>query len=133
MADNNKTSSQIKEGDVVGPPLVQSTTEATPSPADETPMPNHLNTETEQPPVRTGKPQTPIAQTLAAGAGQHTPPDTGDFRPDGRPRDAGTGEAVPDDDGQADRQSAADTEQANAQGGDQADTQRQPAAGRRGR
>jgi hypothetical protein len=71
MADNN----QIKEGEVVGAPIVQSTTEATPSPADETSMPNHQNTETEQPPVRTARPDTPIAQTLAAGAGEHTPAD----------------------------------------------------------
>jgi hypothetical protein len=70
-----ETKKGIKEGEAVGPPLVQSTTEATPSPADETPMPNHVNTENEQPPVRTSSPDTPIAQTLVAGAGEHTPPD----------------------------------------------------------
>lgn len=83
MADNKNK--QIKDGEVVGPPLVQSTTEATPSPADETPMPNHLNTENEQPPVRTSMPDTAIAQTLTAGAGEHTPPDPKLFGPDGRP------------------------------------------------
>jgi hypothetical protein len=87
MAES-KASRQIKEGEVVGAPLVQSTTDATPSPADETSMPNHLNTETEQPPVRTGRPDTPIAQTMAAGAGAHTPPDPDVFGPDGRPRNA---------------------------------------------
>lgn len=81
-----KNAKDIDSGTVIGPPLVQSTTEATPSPADETSMPNHLNTETEQPPVRTGKPDTPVAQTLTAGAGEHTPPDPKVFGPDGRPR-----------------------------------------------
>lgn len=76
----------IKEGEVVGAPLVQSTTEATPSPADETSMPNHLNTENEQPPVRTSSPDTAIAQTLAAGAGEHTPPDPKVYDSMGRPR-----------------------------------------------
>jgi hypothetical protein len=85
MADN-KTTSKITEGEAIGPPLVQSTTTATPSPADETSMPNHLNTETEQPPVRTAKPDTAVAQTLTAGAGAHTPPDPDEFGPDGRPR-----------------------------------------------
>src|SRR3954471_1466726 len=88
MAES-KASKQIKEGDVVGPPLVQSTTDATPSPADETSMPNHLNTETEQPPVRTGRPDTPIAHVMAAGAGEHTPPDSDMFGPDGRLRNDG--------------------------------------------
>src|SRR4051812_44817081 len=86
MADKSKG---ITEGEVVGAPLVQSTTEATPSPADETSMPNHLNTEHEQPPVRTAKPDTPIAQTLVAGSGEHTPPDPETFGPDGRLRQEG--------------------------------------------
>lgn len=80
-------SSKIKDGDVVGAPIVQSTTDATPSPADETPMPNHVNTENEQPPVRTSMPDTPIAQTLTAGAGEHTPPDPDVYDRFGRPRD----------------------------------------------
>jgi hypothetical protein len=87
MADS-KANKQINEGDVVGAPLVQSTTAATPSPADETSMPNHQNTDSEQPPVRTAKPDTAIAQTLTAGAGEHTPPDSDVFGPDGRPRNA---------------------------------------------
>jgi hypothetical protein len=75
----------IKEAEAAGPPAVQSTTTVTPSPADETSMPNHLNTETEQPPVRTARPDTPIAHSLMAGAGQHTPPDPKEFDRDGRP------------------------------------------------
>lgn len=84
MAES-KSNKQIKEGDVTGAPLVQSTTDATPSPADETSMPNHLNTENEQPPVRTSTPDTAIAQTMTGGAGEHTPPDPKKFGPDGRP------------------------------------------------
>jgi hypothetical protein len=87
MAENRKG---IKDGEPVGPPLVQSTTTATPSPADETSMPNHLNTENEQPPVRTSSPDVPVAQTLVAGAGEHTPPDPKLFNPDGRPIYTGT-------------------------------------------
>lgn len=84
-ASPSKADKRLTDGEAIGPPLVQSTTTATPSPADETSMPNHLNTETEQPPVRTGKPDTPVAQTLTAGAGEHTPPDPDEFGPDGRP------------------------------------------------
>lgn len=87
MADSKK--SGIKEGESQMAPAVQSTTTATPSPADETPVPNAVNTENEQPPVRTSKPDTPIAQTLVAGAGEHTPPDPKVFGPDGRPLDKG--------------------------------------------
>jgi hypothetical protein len=94
MAD--KKSSGITEGEVVGVPLVQSTTTATPSPADETSMPNHQNTDSEQPPVRTATPDTAIAQTLTAGAGAHTPPDPNVFGPDGRPYSV-TGETPPKD------------------------------------
>jgi hypothetical protein len=74
-------------------PTVQSTTEATPAEADKTSMPNAMDAKPEEPPVRAAKPDTPIAQTLAAGAGEHTPPDPKMFRP-GRPRGVG---AVADD------------------------------------
>jgi hypothetical protein len=51
MADNKSAASKkIDDGEHVGPPTVQSTTEATPSPADETSMPNELNRINEQPP-----------------------------------------------------------------------------------
>jgi len=85
MAES-KSSSKIKEGEVVGPPLVQSTTEATPAKADEESIPNAMDAKPEDPPVRAAKPDTPIAQTLAAGAGAHTPPDPDEFGPDGRPK-----------------------------------------------
>ena len=69
--------------------VVQSTTEATPADADKSSLPNAMDAEGEQPPVRTQHPDTPIAQTLAAGAGEHTPPDPEKFDPEGRPRDEG--------------------------------------------
>jgi hypothetical protein len=84
MADKK---SGIKEGEVVGVPVVQSTTTETPAEADKTPMPTALDAKPEDPPVRASRPDTAIAQTLAAGAGEHTPPDPDVFGPDGRPRD----------------------------------------------
>lgn len=81
MAESKK----IVEGEVTNLPVVQSTTEATPAEADKTSMPNAVNAENEDPPVRTSSPDTPIAQTLAAGAGEHMPPDPDKFGPDSRP------------------------------------------------
>lgn len=78
--------SDIKEGEVVGAAVVQSTTDSTPTAASETPMPNAVETDPEAPPIHTGKPDVPIAQTLAAGAGEHTPPDPSQFDEAGRPR-----------------------------------------------
>ena len=40
----------------------------------------------EDPPVRTARPDTPIAASLAAGAGEHKPPDPEQFDRDGRPK-----------------------------------------------
>lgn len=42
--------------------------------------------EHEDPPVRTARPDTPIAASLAAGAGEHRPPDPDQFDRDGRPK-----------------------------------------------
>lgn len=83
----------IEPGNVTASASVQSTTEETPSEADETSAPNVVNTENEQPPVRTSTPDTPIAQTLVAGAGAHTPPDPDEFDADGRPKSV-SGESV---------------------------------------
>lgn len=77
----------IDAGSVVGPPTVQSTTEATPAEADKESIPNAMDAKPEQPPVRAAKPDTPIAQTLASGAGEHQPPDPKEFAPSGRPRE----------------------------------------------
>lgn len=87
MADEKKSDSKIKDGEVVGVPVVQSTTTATPAEADKSSMPNAQDAKPEQPPVRAALPDTPIAQTLAAGAGEHQPPDPKLFAPSGRPRE----------------------------------------------
>lgn len=90
MAES-KASKQIEESEVSAAPAVQSTTEATPSAADESPAPGPYKgpdaPKAEDPPVRAAKPDTPIAQVLTAGAGEHTPPDPKEFAPSGRPRE----------------------------------------------
>lgn len=75
---------KIKDGPDVGVAAVQSITEATPAEADRSPLPNAMDAKTDDPPVRSGKPDVPIAQVLAAGAGEHTPPDAKVYGPDGR-------------------------------------------------
>lgn len=40
----------------------------------------------EDPPVRTTRPDVPILQSLATGAGAHVPPDPEYYTPEGRPR-----------------------------------------------
>ncbi len=50
---------------------VQSVTTATPAEADKVSEPNASDAKANQPPVRTNRPDVPIAQTLAAGAGEH--------------------------------------------------------------
>lgn len=69
---------------------VQSTTEETPSAADESSAPGPYQGDDapkpEDPPVRAAKPDTPIAQVLVEGAGAHTPPDPDEFDKEGRPR-----------------------------------------------
>lgn len=82
MADRK----DIKESDIPAVPVVQSITESTPAEADKTALPNAMDAKPEDPPVRASKPDTPIAQTLAAGAGEHRPPDPKEFAPSGRPR-----------------------------------------------
>jgi hypothetical protein len=77
--------SKIKKGDDVAVAAVQSVTEVTPAEADKSPLPNAMDAKSDDPPVRAGKPDTPIAQVLAAGAGEHTPPDAKEYGPDGRP------------------------------------------------
>ncbi len=81
----------IEPGNVADTPVVQSTTTETPAEADETSLPNALDAKPDDPPVRAASPDVPIAQTLAAGAGAHTPPDPKLFDKEGRPRSV-TGE-----------------------------------------
>ena len=76
----------IEKG-AVGVPGVQSVTHEVHNPEDETPMPNALGTDPEDPPLHTARPDVPIAQVLASGAGAHTPPDPKEFDAEGRPRE----------------------------------------------
>lgn len=86
MADKKP---KIDEHEIAAASAVVSTTDSTPSAADETPAPGPYTGEGKpkinDPPVRTNRPDVPIAQSLASGAGEHTPPDEGDVQPDGRP------------------------------------------------
>ena len=83
MADEKKG---IKEGEPTGPPGVQSTTTVTPAEADKTPGSTAGDAKSEDQPVRTGRPDVPIAHSLAAGSGLHTPPDPKKYDNDGRPK-----------------------------------------------
>ena len=89
VAVSSVTETSGAEGLEQGPVGVQSTTTVTPSKADESSSPGPYQGDgapkSEDPPVRAAKPDTPIAQSLVAGAGQHTPPDPDEFGPDGRP------------------------------------------------
>src|SRR5688500_14293916 len=71
----------IDAGNIAAAPVVQSTTESTPAEADKSSLPNALDAKPDDPPVRAAKPDTPIAQTLVAGAGEHMPPDPKEFAP----------------------------------------------------
>lgn len=91
VEDTIKGAKGIKAGEALGPPPVQSTTEVTPSEADKSSAPGPYQgagaPKPEDPPVRAAKPDTPVAQVLTAGAGEHTPPDPDEFAPSGRPRE----------------------------------------------
>ncbi len=80
----------IKEGEPAAP-AVQSVTEALPaaSPGSKSTDPSAPDTNPEAPPLHTGRPDVPIAQVLAAGSGEHTPPDPDKYDPDGRPKAKG--------------------------------------------
>ena len=86
----------IDPGNIVTSSSVQSTTTRTPAEADKTSLPNAMDAKSEAPPVRASKPDTPIAQPLAAGAGAHMPPDPAEFDSEGRPRSV-SGEPAPDE------------------------------------
>lgn len=89
VAETIKNAKGIDPGQVSETSSVQSTTEQMPSKADESSAPGPYSGEgapdVEDPPVRAAHPDTPVAQTLTAGAGEHTPPDPAEFGPDGRP------------------------------------------------
>jgi hypothetical protein len=81
MAESKK----IDELDQSTRAAVQSTTDVTPAEADKSSLPNEMDAKTDDPPVRSGRPDVAIAQTLAAGAGEHTPPDPKKYDSEGRP------------------------------------------------
>lgn len=60
--------------------------------ADQSPYPTQKQPPQERPPFSTGRPDVPIVQSMVTGAGAHTPPDPGEFTPDGRPRLEGVNE-----------------------------------------
>lgn len=102
MAEAKK---KIDEHEIAAASSVVSTTEATPSVADESSAPGPYSgadkPKVNDPPVRTNRPDVPIAQSLVAGAGAHDPPDENEVGPDGRPvydeakaANAGDGEAI---------------------------------------
>jgi len=80
---------------------VVSTTKEMPAKADETSYPIPNDAELNQPPVRTHRPDVAIAQTLAAGAGEHVPPSSDEVYASGRAKydevaasNAGDGEVI---------------------------------------
>ncbi len=91
MADEKKADSikGIKTTVTTVPAGVQSITEALPaaSPGSQEVGPSAPDTEHEAPPLHTARPDVPIAQVLAAGAGEHTPPDPKVFDAEGRVRE----------------------------------------------
>jgi hypothetical protein len=55
--------------------------------ADKTSNPVPNDAQPEDPPVRTTRAGVPIVASMASGAGEHQPPDSGEYWPDGRPKD----------------------------------------------
>jgi hypothetical protein len=80
MAETTTKKSAIEEV----PHLPGGVTNETPAEADKTSMPNAADAKANDPPVRTNRPETPIAQSLADGAGRHLPPDDPHIGADGR-------------------------------------------------
>lgn len=69
MAESTK---KIDDSGVSTAPVgAESTTTATPAEADKTSVPNALDAKPNDPPVRTNRPDVPIAQVLVSGAGAH--------------------------------------------------------------
>lgn len=94
MADRIDKAKGVDHPEDIGVAPVQSVTTALPaeSPGSKEVGPSAPDTNPEAPPLHTGKPDTPIAQVLASGSGEHTPPDPSEFGPDGRPLTKGEGD-----------------------------------------
>jgi hypothetical protein len=93
MAEAKESKKGIMEADSTVPAGVQSITESLPaaSPASKDVGPSAPDKESEAPPLHTARPDVPIAQVLAAGAGEHTPPDPKVFDSEGRPKEIDAG------------------------------------------
>ena len=72
---------QVEGDGVVAPPVAEL------KQADAVSGPTVVDAEVEDYPVRTGRPDQPVAVTIASGAGAHTPPDPEVYDVDGRPLD----------------------------------------------
>lgn len=80
MADKKKGIDEVQPASAA----VLSTTTETPAKADTTSNPIPNDAQANDPPVRTNRPDVPIAQVLAAGAGAHEPVDDPNIGADGR-------------------------------------------------
>lgn len=74
-----KNTEGVQENTDPAPGAAVTVTTETPHPADESSAPGpYAGLNAERPPVSTTKPDVDVAQSLAAGAGAHTPPDNVD-------------------------------------------------------
>jgi hypothetical protein len=62
-------------------------TDVAPSDSDKDSYPHGTGAKYDDPPVRTSRPDIPIAESLGSGAGEHVPPNPDVYRDDGRIRD----------------------------------------------
>ncbi len=72
-------------GPVEHPPVEDQPKDGELKVADQAAETPNLDAEANDPPVRTNRPDVPILQSLATGAGQHRPPAEDEIGPDGRP------------------------------------------------
>jgi hypothetical protein len=80
---NKPADSPVAGGRADGPIL----TAEPPAEADKSSYAGPGDAEAEQPPVRTTRPDVPIAVSMATGAGQHVPPDPDKYDAEGRVKD----------------------------------------------
>lgn len=82
LGQPSKEQSEVAGGRTDGPILVSEPHRED----DKTSYGGPGDAEPEDPPVRTTRPDVPIAVSSATGAGKHMPPDPEKYMPDGRPR-----------------------------------------------
>lgn len=75
MADSKKKEDGVQVNDDPAPGAAETITHETPHPADESSAPGpYDDLSAERPPVSTTQSDVDVAQSLASGAGAHTPP-----------------------------------------------------------